>query len=175
MGDIHGGVKPEVGSLETGGAGLANVEDVLEVLIEGVEKAVTESPEEEQGGDEGNGPNGLADGQFGGPGEAGIGDLERPVLEELLDAHDEGWRRARGNGERGLSWGNARDERRSDLPCRRGIILSKEQRPSRSRGQKGGRRSVYERKLRAEDAHIHGLKQHCRWILGLKGGQQARL
>lgn len=82
--------QPEVGGLKTGRTRLVDVEDVLEVLVEGVEETVTEAPEEEEGGDKGDGPDGFADGQLRSAGDAAIGRLETPALENGLDAHGEG-------------------------------------------------------------------------------------
>lgn len=59
------------------------------MLVESIKEAVTEAPEEEERGDQGDGPDGLARGQLGGPGDATLGGLERPILEELLDTHVE--------------------------------------------------------------------------------------
>lgn len=57
---------PKVGDLETGGSSLADVEGVLEVLVQGVEQAVGEAPEEEEDGDEADWVERLLEGQLGG-------------------------------------------------------------------------------------------------------------
>lgn len=57
---------PKVGDLETGRASLADVEGVLEVLVEGVEQAVGEAPEEEEDCDEADWEQRLLEGQLGG-------------------------------------------------------------------------------------------------------------
>lgn len=44
----------EVHDLKTSGLKLGNAEDSLEVLVEDIEEAVGESPQEEQGGDQSN-------------------------------------------------------------------------------------------------------------------------
>ena len=47
----------KVGGLETGRLDLGDAEDVLEVLVEDIEETVCETPEEEEGGDETEGPD----------------------------------------------------------------------------------------------------------------------
>jgi len=45
--------------LKTGGLELCDTEDILEMLVQDIEKTVRETPEEEQGGDEGDGEDEL--------------------------------------------------------------------------------------------------------------------
>lgn len=49
----------EIHDLQTGGFELCNAQDILEVLVQDIEKTVRETPEEEQGGDEGDGEDEL--------------------------------------------------------------------------------------------------------------------
>lgn len=58
------------------------------MLVECIEEAVAETPEEEQDGDNADGINGLPQSQLGRPGAAVVGRLERAILEELLRSHD---------------------------------------------------------------------------------------
>lgn len=57
---------PKVGDLEAGAASLADIQSVLEVLVQGVEEAVGEAPEEEEDGDETDRVQRLLEGQLGG-------------------------------------------------------------------------------------------------------------
>lgn len=63
------------------------MERVLEMLVERVEQAVTESPEEKQDGDEGDWEDGLPQCELGSFCAAFVVGLERPGLEEGCDAH----------------------------------------------------------------------------------------
>ncbi len=45
------GYSPKVGHLQAWGPRSVDVEGILEVLVEGIEQAVAEAPEEEEGGD----------------------------------------------------------------------------------------------------------------------------
>lgn len=56
---------PKVGGLETGRASFADVECILEMLVEGVEQAVGEAPEEEEDGDEADWVERLLERQLG--------------------------------------------------------------------------------------------------------------
>lgn len=57
------------------------------MLVEGIEEAVTEAPEEEQNSDETNGVDGFAQSQFSSPRAASIIGLERAPLEKLFEGH----------------------------------------------------------------------------------------
>lgn len=57
---------PKVGGLEAGAASLADIQSVLEVLVQGVEEAIGESPEEEQDGNEADRVERFLEGQLGG-------------------------------------------------------------------------------------------------------------
>lgn len=57
---------PKVGGLEAGAASLADVQSVLEVLVQGVEEAVGEAPEEEEDCDEADRIERFLEGQLGG-------------------------------------------------------------------------------------------------------------
>ena len=63
-------VGAEVGALEAAGAGGGDVEGCLEFGVEDVQEAVGEAPEEEQDGHEGDGVEGLLDGEGRGAGDA---------------------------------------------------------------------------------------------------------
>lgn len=78
---------PKVCGLQARGSRAVDVEDGLEMLVEGVEEAVAEAPEEEEDGDEADGEDGLAQRQLGGAGAARVVGLEGALLEELLGAH----------------------------------------------------------------------------------------
>lgn len=56
---------PKVGGLETGRASFADVECILEMLVEGVQQAVGEAPEEEEDGDEADWVERLLERQLG--------------------------------------------------------------------------------------------------------------
>ena len=64
----------EVSTLQTTSLGRGDVEGVLELGVEDVEEAVGKAPEEEEDGDEGDGEDGLFDGQGGGTCDASVGD-----------------------------------------------------------------------------------------------------
>lgn len=51
---------PEVGGLQTCRTSLIDAEDTLEMTVQGVEKTVTEAPEEEEDGDQADGQDRLA-------------------------------------------------------------------------------------------------------------------
>lgn len=57
------------------------------MLIERVEQAITKTPEEEQDSYNADGIDRLPKGQFGRPGAAVVGRLERAILEEFSEAH----------------------------------------------------------------------------------------
>lgn len=57
---------PKVGDLETGRTSLADVESVLEMLVQGVQQTVREAPKEEEDGDEADWEQRLLEGQLGG-------------------------------------------------------------------------------------------------------------
>ncbi len=57
------------------------------MLVEGVQQAVREAPEEEEDGDEANGVEGVSKGQLGGFRRPVVANSEGTLPEESLDAH----------------------------------------------------------------------------------------
>lgn len=57
------------------------------MLVEGIEEAVTEAPEEEENGDETDGVDGFAQGQFSSSRATSIISLERAPLEKRFEGH----------------------------------------------------------------------------------------
>lgn len=84
LGDI-----PEVGGLQTCRTSLGDAENTLEVAVQGVEKAVTETPEEEEDGDEADGHDRLSQGQLGGASALVVFGLETSGLNEVFKTHDD--------------------------------------------------------------------------------------
>lgn len=74
------GYIPKVCCLQPGGSGLVNVERLLEVLIEGIEQAVTEPPEEKEDGYQADGIYRLSQGQLRGLGPLVVGHPQRAPL-----------------------------------------------------------------------------------------------
>lgn len=66
------GVSTKIGGLETRRPGPSNAQSVLEVLIEGIEETIGKAPEEEENGDNAQGPQGLAQGELCGDGNVGV-------------------------------------------------------------------------------------------------------
>lgn len=64
------------------------MERVLEVLVQRVEQAVTEAPEEEEDGDEREGKDGLSQRELSSSCAALVVGLERPLPEEGRNTHD---------------------------------------------------------------------------------------
>lgn len=56
---------PKVSGLKTSRSRLCNVECLLEVLVQGVEQAIAEAPEEEEDGDKAEGKEGFSEGELG--------------------------------------------------------------------------------------------------------------
>lgn len=78
---------PKVGGLQARGTSLCNVQDILEMLIQGIEQAVAKAPEEEEDGDEGDWEDGLAQSELGGAGTGCVVGLEGSAFEEAFGAH----------------------------------------------------------------------------------------
>ena len=66
--------------MKTTGFGGGDAEGVLEFGVQDVEETVGETPEEEKDCDEGDGEDGLFDGEGGGTGEASVGDALTVLL-----------------------------------------------------------------------------------------------
>jgi hypothetical protein len=76
--------------LKTSRSSTIDIEDLLEMLVQRVEEAITKTPEEEENCDESDGPDGFSQGEFSCFSNFIIFDLERAVFKELFNAHDEG-------------------------------------------------------------------------------------
>ena len=74
--------------METTGFGGGDAEGVLKFGGQDVEETVSETPEEEEDCDEGDGEDGLFDCEGGGAGEASVGDTLSVLL---VDGVDIGW------------------------------------------------------------------------------------
>lgn len=66
---------PKIRSLKTCRSSTINIEDLLEMLVQRIEKAITETPKEEEDRDESNGPDGFSQGEFSCFGNFAIFDL----------------------------------------------------------------------------------------------------
>lgn len=66
MGEESSWHAPKVGGLKARGSSFADVQGILEMLVQGIEQAVGEAPEEEEDGDEADWEERLLERQLGG-------------------------------------------------------------------------------------------------------------
>lgn len=73
--------------MKTSRSRLGNAECLLEVFVQGIKKAITESPKEEEDGDEADGQKGFSKGELGGLCDLVIAHSQGALLPPLSGEH----------------------------------------------------------------------------------------